>query len=516
MCIPLSDIVDSITEFSPEFHIFNKDNSSIHAVELFNKNQKLFQPDSIYVAKSSDLLKIPFKAIPMNILCITDKPFPTEYIHRLDSNIIILNKNIDTIQILNEIRCLLKVHRNYIQSSLKLMNTLLSGGSIQDILNIGHKILGNPLFLHDINFKVFGYTQGVSVDDPFWRKITNVDYFTDTEITVILEQGKIDELYKSSCPILVKTEASPHRWLVNKIVVDGNVLGNLSTIEYERQFEQSYNKLFNLISDVISSVLRRNSLFSSSKGKKYEYFIIDLLEEKKQSHEDIKQRLKYIDLNFEENLYVLTISPAQNNNEYKTHPYMLEILNSLVCGGKSLIYRNNFVIIFSCKTKILDKGYFNNISRFLEKHQLVGGLSQCFHDIADIREYYLQSVKSIDLGIRVDGRKSIYAYDDYSIYYLIDIASEHKDLKSFYNPSLITLIDYDRRNNTSYSESLYAYLSNGNSIAAAANALNIHRNTMDYRISKIEEIMNLNLSNPDITLSLYLSYKILKFAEISN
>lgn len=101
-----------------------------------------------------------------------------------------------------------------------------------------------------------------------------------------------------------------------------------------------------LISDVISSVLRRSSLFSSNKGKKYEYFIIDLLEEKKQSREDIKQRLKYMDLNFEKNLYILTISPAQKNNEYKTHPYMLEILNSLVCGGNSLIYRNNYEFKF--------------------------------------------------------------------------------------------------------------------------------------------------------------------------
>lgn len=515
MYIPLSEIVNYIIEFNPELYVFKKDFSSIHSVEVLNKSQNLFQPDSLYIGNASDLLEIPFKDVPMNVLCIADIPITDEYVHNLASNIIIINKNTNILQILNEIRSLLMIHRHYIESSLKLMNIFLSDGSLQDIMNIGHKILGNPLFLHDISFKVLGYTQGVSVEDPFWQQITSVDYFTDTEITVIIEQGNLDRLYKSNSPIFVKTKASPRTWIVDKIVIDGNVFGHLSTIEYERQFQQSDIKLMALISQVISSVLRRNSVFYSSNGKRYEYFIVDLLEEKEQSREVIKQRLKYMDLNFQENLYVLTISPIQKSNEYIPHPYMLDIFNNLVYGGRSLIYHDNFVIVFSCKSETLAEDYFKNLSIFLAKQQLVGGLSQCFHDIVDIREYYLQSIKSIELGIRMNGKKPVYAYSDYSLYHLIDIASEHKDLKNFFNPSLIALINYDRKNNTSYSESLYAYLANGNSIAAAAHALNIHRNTMDYRINKIAEIMNLNLNNPDITLSLYLSYKILKFAETS-
>lgn len=515
MSIPLSEIVNYIIEFSPELYVFKKDFSSIYSVELFNKSQKLFQPDFLYIGSASDLLEIPFKDIPTNVLCIADIPLPDEYIQHLDSNIIIINKHIDILQILDKIRSLLMVHRHYIESSLKLMNILISDGSLQDIINIGYKILGNPLFLHDISFKVLGYTQGVSVEDPFWQQITSVDYFTDTEITVIIEQGNLDILYKSDLPIFVRTEASPRKWIVAKIVIDGNVFGHLSTIEYESQFQENDIKLMALISNVISSALRRNSVFYSSKGKRYEYFIVDLLEEKEQSREVIKQRLKYMDLNFKENLYVLTISPTQKSNEYVPHHYMLDIFNNLVYGGRSLIYHDNFVIVFSCKSETLAEDYFKNLSVFLAKHHLVGGLSQCFHDIADIREYYLQSIKSIELGIRMNDKKAIYAYSDYSLYHLIDIASEHKDLKNFFNPSLLALINYDRKNNTSYSESLYAYLSNGNSIAAAAHALNIHRNTMDYRINKIAEIMNLNLNNPDVTLSLYLSYKILKFAETS-
>jgi DNA-binding PucR family transcriptional regulator len=44
-----------------------------------------------------------------------------------------------------------------------------------------------------------------------------------------------------------------------------------------------------------------------------------------------------------------------------------------------------------------------------------------------------------------------------------------------------------------------------------AAAMNVHRNTLYYRIGKIEEIMNINLSNVDDVFSIYLSFKIFEY-----
>lgn len=516
MDIHLSEIIDTIKKFGPELYIFKKDYAFIHAVELFNRNQKLFQLDFLYVGKASDLSEIPFERLPMNMLCIADVPFSTEYIHHLDSNIIIINKDVDTIEILNEINYFLRINQYYVKSSLKLMDSLLNGRSLQHILNTCHDVLGNPLFINDTSFKVLCYTQRINVNDSWWNENTRVNYLTNEAMMLLKESGKLDQLSESNLPIIFNLEFSQHRWLAHKVMINGKILGHLCVIEYEKQFKKSDIKLVQLICDVLSCAMQKIPLFYYNKGNDYEYFITDLLEGKEQSPESIKERLKYINLDFGENLYVITVSHISKSDEYKPDSYTINILDSLVSGSKSIIYRNNFVMVFSYKNKTLDKDYLKKFSEFLEKQKLVGGLSRHFQDIANIREYYLQSVKSIDLGIRLDGKKSIYVYDDYSIYHLIDIASEHKDLKSFCNPQLITLIDYDRKNNTSYTESLYVYLSNGNSIVASSRVLNIHRNTMDYRISKIEEIMNLKLSDPNVALSLYLSCKILKFIETSN
>lgn len=45
-------------------------------------------------------------------------------------------------------------------------------------------------------------------------------------------------------------------------------------------------------------------------------------------------------------------------------------------------------------------------------------------------------------------------------------------------------------------ETLRAFLSNGLSLAAAARALYVHRHTMEYRMTRISKLTNLDLSDP--------------------
>lgn len=64
---------------------------------------------------------------------------------------------------------------------------------------------------------------------------------------------------------------------------------------------------------------------------------------------------------------------------------------------------------------------------------------------------------------------------------------------------------YDLAHNNSYYETLRAYLLHNMDINKIASVLNIHRNTAAYRIQRIEELFNINLSDCRIITELYLS-----------
>ena len=107
-----------------------------------------------------------------------------------------------------------------------------------------------------------------------------------------------------------------------------------------------------------------------------------------------------------------------------------------------------------------------------------------------------------------------YLYEEYAIYHFAESRSPGENLKNDCHPALLKLIDYDRENRTDYAHSLYIYIVHSKNITESAKALSIHRNTMFYRMEKIESLMNININNSNTLLHLHLSFKILELLNI--
>ena len=180
-------------------------------------------------------------------------------------------------------------------------------------------------------------------------------------------------------------------------------------------------------------------------------------------------------------------------------------------GSRGLVYSNMVVILLM--TNEVDamhgKDLCEKLERFLDDNNMVCGISREFHDMADFRRHYTQSVNAIKCGTRLFPKARFYYYDDLAIFSMLDVIASHTDILDFCLPSLINLLEYDEQNRTEFVKSLYFYLKADKNAAVAAKQLQIHRNTMDYRLRKSSEIMRLNLSNSDISKQIMYSFDVL-------
>jgi hypothetical protein len=86
-------------------------------------------------------------------------------------------------------------------------------------------------------------------------------------------------------------------------------------------------------------------------------------------------------------------------------------------------------------------------------------------------------------------------------------------LYSCFHGTMDVLTSYDKEHSTDLFTTLQVYLENNGNIKQSADALFIHKNTMNYRINKIREIMNSDLSNMvelKIQMECYNMYIVLK------
>lgn len=100
----------------------------------------------------------------------------------------------------------------------------------------------------------------------------------------------------------------------------------------------------------------------------------------------------------------------------------------------------------------------------------------------------------------------------YSKYYLEDMLEHYADtmpLEDTYTHYLDRLMD-DNNSVCSNIKLLYYFLCSERNISLTAKHVHMHRNSVIYRIQKIQDILALDLDDPDVRLRLMISFKILE------
>lgn len=86
-------------------------------------------------------------------------------------------------------------------------------------------------------------------------------------------------------------------------------------------------------------------------------------------------------------------------------------------------------------------------------------------------------------------KQPVVSYEEIGLYRVVFSISDTNSLLALSMPFLHPLLSYDQKHHTDYFSLLRLYLEHGKSVQAAANAIYTHRNTVNYRIGKIKELL---------------------------
>lgn len=72
-------------------------------------------------------------------------------------------------------------------------------------------------------------------------------------------------------------------------------------------------------------------------------------------------------------------------------------------------------------------------------------------------------------------------------------------------------MDYDAQKGTDYYKTLQIYLENERNLTITSQILHIHRSTLQYRITKITELLSLPLDDADLRFYLLCCFRIIDY-----
>ncbi|MCM8711255.1 helix-turn-helix domain-containing protein [Clostridium sp. SYSU_GA19001] len=509
MNISISMIVEKLNDYNITSLKENINYTTIKSVRLLEADQTTFEPDFLYVGKYCDFKDIINKPSFANLLIVCEKPCETTDLSHIKGNIIFINSNDNILKIFNKVQDIITLYVNWFTN---LLEALFKDKGLTYILNIGQELLHNSIQVIDTSFSLLAYTNDGEVDDPEWNEHIKCGYNSYKNI-VQLKSGKyIEKVFKSEGPLILHPPFYKNRLLMSNIIIDGKIIGHLAINECKRPFLSSDFELALFLSDIISSELNKNKFYQNTKGRMHEHLIVGLLNNEITDPLVIEEKIRTIGWDPKKNLHLLTFVSDKEDTANTPFTYIKNTLDSMIVTGKSAIFNDHIVMIIEHnKGEILSKEIMHKIEVFSEKNMLRCGLSRPFNDLAYIRKYYAQCLTAIECGVYLKRKCFLFPYEEYAIYHTFKLCMNTIDLKDLCHSAVLNLIEYDKKNNTKYTQSLYTYLDCGLDISLSAKKLFIHHNTMRFRIEKIQNILNIELNEGNLIQKFYYSYKVLEF-----
>ena len=122
--------------------------------------------------------------------------------------------------------------------------------------------------------------------------------------------------------------------------------------------------------------------------------------------------------------------------------------------------------------------------------------------VEELSEIYEHAKIALEINSESD---KINYYENLGLYKILFDVKNPKILKTFYNENLGKLEELDVDKKEDFLRTLALYLKTGGNVLKVAELNNAHRNTILYRISRMEEILGFDFSDGEIRTALQVS-----------
>ncbi|MBN1201021.1 MAG: helix-turn-helix domain-containing protein [Anaerolineae bacterium] len=140
--------------------------------------------------------------------------------------------------------------------------------------------------------------------------------------------------------------------------------------------------------------------------------------------------------------------------------------------------------------------------------EITAGVGYPGQGLSTLRESFKEAERALTIPEQIWDTPEVAFFGDLSLYELLLNIDDAKILSHFCTRWLSKLVEYDAQHRTDLLLTLNAYFENNGNMARTAHVLNIHRNTLVYRMSRITEIIELDMEDPNVRLNLHLALKI--------
>lgn len=149
------------------------------------------------------------------------------------------------------------------------------------------------------------------------------------------------------------------------------------------------------------------------------------------------------------------------------------------------------------------------LARRTPELNLTAGISRPATGLSNLRDAYREAKDAVGIAYELSDCDSTTYYGDLKLYQLLLALKERNlaHLQQFHHEALAPLLAHDQRKQSDLIRTLSGFFAANGNLAKAAQELDVHRNTLVYRLDRIAALTKLDLDDSDNRLILHLALK---------
>lgn len=396
-------------------------------------------------------------------------------------------------------------NETYSERKDKILNALIDRRGLQHFTDLAAEVMSNPIFIYDVSGKILAKSQ-INGHQEIWEELLPQGYLNAEKAIITENSGVMKKLMEEDTPVLGKFSYSQFRFLGCRVRDKHGVVAIVTIIEKEALRSEDSDLLVIVCKSVLFELLYQER--TAMQTIPYFRVLKDIIEETA-SISEIRERCRALRLDFPESMRLLGIKIYDNNNTLSLF-FLRETLLASVPSCHCIIYDESLIMIIS--EKHFSQSFLSIVQDIFSNYEIRIGVSTRYTDILDVKNAFqqMQAIQSVYQKLNLE--KPLTFYEDILLYHFMELASKEHDLNKFCLPILKKIEEYDNVNGTLLKESLEAYLESGRNIQKAAERLYMHKNTLYYRLKRIEDFFNLDLNDENLCFNLQFSLRMKRMA----
>ena len=404
----------------------------------------------------------------------------------------------------------------------RLLEIVLNGNGMPSVCHTLVELAGNPVLIVDAKGNLLASA---------WPPQINGSNLERSEEVFLAELEKKDLHFFSLNPhrwhrFELQMEGSVQPLVVVRIDVNNCLYGFLVILETHRDLDSQDVMAVEHASTIVAlEFLKQKIVYDTEKQIRVE-LLEDLISGNFRFEEDVIRRAGHLGFNLSGRITILVIQAdlirEKGHNDSQINQkrdefvqFTQQMLLDFPGGAMILTKGENIIGLVRLQAgremKPLRKKLAeikNEAAHKWPRLKLSMGIGQSVEAVRLIKKSYEEALDALRIAGFMYEDSSITFFEDLGAYSFLFELQESMSMRNFFEQTLGQVIIFDRHNNAELLKTLIYYFKCDCNLRITAERLFIHKNTVLYRIRKVEEITGLSMNNPEQRFNLQLCIKL--------